>query len=1648
MDRFSSRSQRIGPKVHKNRRIDNRWGEEYHQAIQNIVFGRHCLPYMPTEPPASLSEEIVESGPLYVCKHCKDCFRFQSSFEDHNARHSWILGLWCHECFETVCTHTQTRTANIKCSTCTKINSDKRAYFRAKGINKSLKLGAVRVFYNQCQFVEHLKMHKLSRVNMGDLMLLPLPTNMSNSDWSTEFEILCEALMEWAFILRTHIIDWLELYNLQDNWWKLVNGKSDDDIINAVVNSYEGRQLFETYDTSTTNMDYSSSNVSKSPLDIEFIDDSLINNDTNNYSANIISDKNVLENEDNPCTHTDITFVDCGPTSQYFEPEIPVNYTQQKQVTAQEVKNCHLANTAGMNNKTKNKEHNLHETDMIHENAIIAKAGDNGSNKNLIIEQSLKGHVQQYNTVQPFVKKTTANNHSKTGVRKISDNPIKVSIPFLAKKSTITTTNLEQNLQTTKTNSNSKVLTLQDPKNIASIISQLSPHLISNKKLIVIGQDSRNVIAHDASETATKTNSSISINSSGTNSNTSTQKMRDSNVKEQEVTEQIIVRNGIRYLLKSTRNIIKASKSSNLSIVRNVTKATKQPISEHNTSKSRLTLTNSNEIENVGMEQTASLHNNISLLTPSPSPSELSSSSSCELHIKKPSSQLRPILPKPLTPSPSPSELSSSSSCELHVKKPSSQLRPILPKLQKVPPHLNSISALHSTQNYLLETISLIKEDNGDLYMDIKEVSRIQKESFRDVCDVIIKYRREMFDEFYQMNSLELKERLDHLLCVVKEMRQVLDFITEEVFMEKLRAVNTLQCILNECFNKYDREVREKQSNDVILNLWETKVDPVHKCPICNRLLKPKSYIAGFSKLPKNDKAYCSCYKRVCHMCLSYQGTMGQFIAHQNFHKIKKSKPYSCPDCHAVFESAISLEVHTWTVCFHTWKKQVFNCKICEIDGFRDLESITRHFVIMHSKTKVGCEDCSRVFLSYNEYVQHCTRTHPSKTEKNPIRLVICKLSNVILRCENYMTYLEKYPGIRKLIWFKCRFCHLITTDNKHVSVLLNNHIRSNHVETMSKILSKEAFIHIFGTESLKFKKKNSLQQFSGTPESDKDTDGTMVPKIVNTRTISSEIFEHGSEGTEYAWSTDINERRELLPRIVSIRGWIEDGATNDSKSSNSKKAVTKFSTETKEQSNSSSLQVIEMIETKDENPFSYEETAMELDDDKPNSNEETAKIKEPDKDNNELTMNVVCQSEKPLLVDTVDVRVDSPIILSKKVPNSTFERSTDSRIKIVDLRTICESEQFAEMSDIEMKDENASYMASIPKPPPLARMPQHLFEPVEVNELENEPENKLENKLENRLENKPAISRPRKPRAKKSFVRRVTNKSQMRIALGTDTQNEDGIDYLCHLCNERINTSRFVVQTHFREKHSEYRVAVITPRLSRMSPDFINGGYTKFINSKKRKSDSALFVTKRKRRWTQRKRRDVEMKDVNLPGLCLIQETAEDNYRDAEGNFVCKKCGEQCTDMPDLREHIAANHRLKGRYLICLECGENFMAAPSLQMHLKALHGIEDPISYMNQNPSYAPDDGDSQTGERTTVANQCYVCMAVFEDKAAVDKHLRVHGMAFLNRKRIEARNALEKKTVMQDDKPNITKNDSKESAKPDKPAETILEKINAAI
>ncbi|XP_026824498.1 uncharacterized protein LOC105281378 isoform X1 [Ooceraea biroi] len=1677
------------PRLRKNARI-KRWGPRYHMSIHNAVFRKHCLPYTPTERPANLSEEIMESDPLYVCKHCKDCFRFRSSFEDHYKRRSWILGLWCQHCFVTVCTHT-TKIGSA-CPTCSKTNADKRAYLRSQGL-LDRKFGVTKIFYNQCQLFEHMKMHGITLVDIGDLVLMPIPAGMSSSNWTAELEIACEAIMEHTFILCTHVMDWLRVFDVQDKWWKLID--KNDNVIGNLVKKYQGREVFKKLEKSTTNQFTHfislGTDVSKSPAD-EFDD----TKDTH------ISDKNVTENEDNPCMSNDIAFVDCGSMIPHYfesessvepeslvksklvvepelsieselpvEPETEPSYVVSKKCStnvknkdkmsnkrkipphknlslpetdAKDVKNkdkmCNkskippqknlsLPETDAKDVKNKDKMCNkrkiplqktlsLPETDAKSGNTVIVKY----SNKKLV-KHSSKSNVQQQR-VRSLLKETVENSVDESAVEANErlDSPVKIDIPFSSKKQVLSKFNSEQNLQSLiKNNSSnkrkfSKVLAVQSPNDadVISRIGEIPSHLVFNEKLIHMEQDSRPLADRIArSKSIEKQSRTSSLGNSRTDDDTLSQVTCNSiNTKKKQMDDKIMQVNSKKYLTKSAKNVTKHSEnSSNVSVLHALN--TSIPI-------------DSDEPEIVDMKQATSLHNVPYLMSSSSYSSNVSvlrnalntsiPIDSNELEIvdakvdTKQATSFHSNLPYAMSP-PSSFEVLSN---ESFVRKNS-----ITSKLISVTP------PKWLSKTHFLEKISLVEQENGDLYMDTNVANYNIKGLNRNICDTIFKLRQEMIIEFQHLNNLELKKRIDHLQQATEETEKVLNFIPGHILNEKLRAINTMRRILDENFQKCDQNITtndkddDDDDDDAMLNEWESELSK-NLCSTCDKLMKPQSYIVGFSKLPKNDDIYCTCYKYVCHECRSCQDNMVQFVAHQNFHK--KREPYVCPDCRLNFTSEKSLEAHVWTVCLHALKKRVFACKICEIDGFRDMESVARHFIIMHSNTKIACETCFKVFSSHGEYKKHAQMHSPVSEQNSVIRLVICRLTGIIMRYDDYMSYLEDFYGIRKLIWFKCPLCPLTVVENKHMTSLLNAHLRNVHLFRLPMLISKEALTLIYGKKYTKlFAKTNKT--LSAPIRAD-----IIVPKIVTTETITSETFacvsqdsqedtkpvkteEFVDENSQTAEKID-KEKIELLPKILNVRSIV------DLKRSESNKTTAKI--ETKEEL---SLQT-EVTKPDSGNLLrEHAKEAIETDNIKPDINKETTNAKS----NNESTALHVAKSEKSPSRETNDVH--SPLESSKSVSNSdsVSKANTDGRIKVVDIRKICKPDieplVVTEQCDLQMKDENRSLLASIPEPPPLARIPQYLLKPT---------------KAENPADRSRDVARS-------SVCRNDKAKGHIAIHGPTDMQEED-VDYLCHLCGEQINTSWSVVRTHFREKHSdECKLAIISPQLQRISPDFINGGYKQHLtSSKKRKSDSTLFASKKKRRWTPKK-----YVDLSVPmGLCVERETAEDG----EGNFKCKRCDQRCTDMSDLREHIAANHRLKGHYLICLECGENFVVAPSLQMHLKAFHGIEDPIIYMSQNPSYAPDtDGDSEAAGKTTVANQCHVCMAVFEDKAAVDKHLRVHGMAFLNRKRIEARNAQktpERNANPEKDKRSVVEDNSRETVKRDKPAEAILEKLNAVI
>ncbi|KAK2579528.1 hypothetical protein KPH14_010831 [Odynerus spinipes] len=1632
--------------LRNTRRIYNKWGLKYHAAVRDAVFGMHSIPFVPLEPPASLKCNSGESDLVYVCQQCKDCFWFKSSFEDHSKRHSWILGFWCQKCFLTVCKHVSND--NSQCDECAKVERDKRTYMKKKGIDKHQKMGAIRVFYNQCQFFAHLKLHNISLVNICDIMLMPLP-NME-SDWIPEMDIACEALLEYCFMIRVHIMDWLRAKKVDCNWWQLIqsNSDGDDNPVRKILKTYNGRNLFDP-DTAKvdadlvplnslykTNLKSSNAGLNKTMLEKSERDNNKNINNMSTVTMSGMPDQDTMEDEDNPCTPADITFVDCGPTHKYYicDPLTDYSLLNSKITHSKYVqyidKNKQLAICKKQSRPKKLKKESVNYITTISPSSDVISIKDfstqNVEKDSIYIKKDIAHKYTNNNNAKlSAIAITTQNGIVETAVEKsISKNAN--LLPNLSHKSIISQEYVKQK-HSSITKNDSSLLAFQgtDSEKINALITQIPSHLLANNKILFIGQDSDGInkrinrITLDAKshEKDIKTVSTKLIPLRISNSTISEDNKRTANMKKVIVESnktkvhqipiegKVVYQNGRRYIITHTSNSAKSQSYIPIS----PSLPSKMPIAQCNAQNQNGVITKSASLENIQLSNLS--QTNVSLPTPSPSSSELSNVSSSEAQKK---------------------QMSTSSTC---TQKESETLRN-----HGKPKFKHSIFDLIN-DDALCETLSFRRAENAELYLNIKRSKSSTKQLNVVTTVTIPKCRQDMLNEFRQLSGPELKERILHLQDVRAEILRVMNFVGDKDIENTLKSIRILQRALEDALESCNHESEDIKDvwndKEVSLDEWESEFQSSgneFRCATCSKIMKPKSYIPGFSKPAEDDSIYCSCYKHFCHECCSYQGNVTRFLTHQNFHE--EERPYACPDCFRRFPSFRLLEGHTWSLCFHMLKKRVFCCKICQIDGFQDTESVTRHFAIMHSSKKIACEVCYMVLDTYSEYKRHRDKIHSTVLKFEPIRLIICKLGQCINRREKYMTHLEKHYGVRKTVWLKCPFCPYYNIESKQFSIQFKIHFQIVHLNRLAEIIKPETLKDIlpsslseclFKDEELIHDNERSkkIRRADGKVCSD----DTVVPKIINTRTIPSEDFERVSETIGNA---TMNCKRASL-----IKGRTEDVRSMADVLSDQKPPL----------NIDHPREVIAATDRSKKMEFLAEDQSKEMINSQKESIQDDSKCTENDtvilENNEEINdvRNIVTKSRKLSPVEDIlkpgikDASVaDSVDSTSPALLESTLtvinSNDTPNEIEIcnkVHNASVTKSEEVPSSStDVIEIDQNIHFM---PKPPPLARIPQHLLE------SSNHQESK-------------GIKKRSRTISHASGNRKISCKRPWRIALNGPTNSKDEHqDYLCHLCGELINTSWPVISHHFSTKHSdECKLCIVTPRLLRITPEFINRGYKELFSSKKRRSDGIVPMSKKRKRWSAKKHTDSN-NSFGL-GLCVERESVEDG----EGNFVCRKCDQRCTDMSNLREHIASNHRIKGRYLVCLECGENFVVAPSLQMHLKAFHGIEDPISYMNQNSSYAPHNIDDLENEtKAMIANQCYVCMAVFEDKATVDKHLRVHGMAFLNRKRIEAQNALkssEKNIKANENKQSLQKESTKEPVKRDNPSNTILEKINATI
>ncbi|XP_063495359.1 zinc finger protein 532 isoform X5 [Symphalangus syndactylus] len=123
-----------------------------------------------------------------------------------------------------------------------------------------------------------------------------------------------------------------------------------------------------------------------------------------------------------------------------------------------------------------------------------------------------------------------------------------------------------------------------------------------------------------------------------------------------------------------------------------------------------------------------------------------------------------------------------------------------------------------------------------------------------------------------------------------------------------------------------------------------------------------------------------------------------------------------------------------------------------------------------------------------------------------------------------------------------------------------------------------------------------------------------------------------------------------------------------------------------------------------------------------------------------------------------------------------------------------------------------------------------------------------------------------------------------------------------------------------------------------------------------------------------------------------------------------CAVCGFTTENLLQFHEHIP-QHKSDGSSYQCRECGLCYTSHVSLSRHLFIVHKLKEPQPVSKQNgagednqqenkPSHEDESPDGAVSDR-----KCKVCAKTFETEAALNTHMRTHGMAFIKSKRMSS-------------------------------------------
>lgn len=123
-----------------------------------------------------------------------------------------------------------------------------------------------------------------------------------------------------------------------------------------------------------------------------------------------------------------------------------------------------------------------------------------------------------------------------------------------------------------------------------------------------------------------------------------------------------------------------------------------------------------------------------------------------------------------------------------------------------------------------------------------------------------------------------------------------------------------------------------------------------------------------------------------------------------------------------------------------------------------------------------------------------------------------------------------------------------------------------------------------------------------------------------------------------------------------------------------------------------------------------------------------------------------------------------------------------------------------------------------------------------------------------------------------------------------------------------------------------------------------------------------------------------------------------------------CAVCGFTTENLLQFHEHIP-QHKSDGSSYQCRECGLCYTSHVSLSRHLFIVHKLKEPQPVSKQNGAGEDGQQENKPGPEDEAPDgaasdrKCKVCAKTFETEAALNTHMRTHGMAFIKSKRMSS-------------------------------------------